>query len=207
MKLGEKLQQLRRRSGLSQEDLALQLGVTRQAVSKWETGETMPDTGNVIQLCDLFSVSADYLLRDGEERAPASSPAKEDRGQQRLHASVVGGLALCAIGLITALSWLLDRRADWLPLQGLLTQVMGVFLFELMGALYGGSRRRRLRFYAGACWLLAPIPLAALCRLVFQLAVRPHSALFLWTVFYLMYMITCVSFTVILFRMDGREGR
>ena len=54
MKLGEKLQQLRKRSGLSQEQLASQLAVSRQAVSKWELDETMPDTENVIQLSRIF---------------------------------------------------------------------------------------------------------------------------------------------------------
>ena len=62
MKLGEKLQQLRKRSGLSQEQLASQLAVSRQAVSKWELDETMPDTENVIQLSRIFGVSCDYQI-------------------------------------------------------------------------------------------------------------------------------------------------
>ena len=54
MKLGEKLQRLRRQSGLSQEQLAARLTVSRQAVSKWELDDAMPDTENVIQLSRLF---------------------------------------------------------------------------------------------------------------------------------------------------------
>ncbi|MDR3209521.1 MAG: helix-turn-helix domain-containing protein [Oscillospiraceae bacterium] len=64
MTLGEKIQQLRKRQGLSQETLAERLTVSRQAVSKWELGESVPDTENVVQLSKLFGVSADYLLRD-----------------------------------------------------------------------------------------------------------------------------------------------
>ena len=76
MKLGEKLQQLRKRSGLSQEQLASQLAVSRQAVSKWELDETMPDTENVIQLSRIFGVSCDYLLQDGvdEKGNPVKPP-------------------------------------------------------------------------------------------------------------------------------------
>ena len=80
MKLGEKLQQLRKQSGLSQEQLAAQLTVSRQAVSKWELDETMPDTENVVQLSRLFGVSCDYLLRDEvDEQGAADAPQDRRR--------------------------------------------------------------------------------------------------------------------------------
>lgn len=64
MTFGEKLQLLRTQKGFSQEKLSEQLTVSRQAVSKWELGESLPDTENVVQLSKLFSVSIDYLLND-----------------------------------------------------------------------------------------------------------------------------------------------
>ena len=64
MTFGEKLQFLRKQKGFSQERLSQQLTVSRQAISKWELGESLPDTENVIQLSKLFSVSIDYLLND-----------------------------------------------------------------------------------------------------------------------------------------------
>lgn len=67
MTLGEKLQQLRKSKGLSQEQLAAQIAVSRQAISKWELGEAMPDTDNVVQLSKVFNVSIDYLLNDEYE--------------------------------------------------------------------------------------------------------------------------------------------
>lgn len=81
MKLGEKLQRLRRRSGLSQEQLAARLTVSRQAVSKWELDDAMPDTENVIQLSRLFGVSCDYLLRDEVEEPDAPLPAPQAEGR------------------------------------------------------------------------------------------------------------------------------
>jgi transcriptional regulator with XRE-family HTH domain len=64
MKLGEKLLYLRKTKGLSQEQLASEVTVSRQAISKWELGESMPDTENVVQLTKIFDVSADFLLND-----------------------------------------------------------------------------------------------------------------------------------------------
>lgn len=66
MLLGEKLKKLRKARGLSQEQLAEQLKVSRQAISKWELGESMPDTDNLVALSDYYGVSLDYLLRDQE---------------------------------------------------------------------------------------------------------------------------------------------
>ena len=77
MKFGEKLQKLRKQGGLSQEQLAAQLTVSRQAVSKWELDDTMPDTENVVQLSRLFGVSCDYLLRD-EIDEPGAAPAVQE---------------------------------------------------------------------------------------------------------------------------------
>jgi len=67
MNLGEKILHLRKLGGMSQEELASQITVSRQAISKWELGESIPDTDNVVQLCRLFNVSADYLLNDDVE--------------------------------------------------------------------------------------------------------------------------------------------
>jgi len=65
--LGKKIYKLRKDKGISQEELAAQLTVSRQAISKWELGEAMPDTENVVQLSRLFGVSTDYLLIDEME--------------------------------------------------------------------------------------------------------------------------------------------
>ena len=63
MTFGEKLQKLRTRAGLSQDQLAKLLDVSRQAVSKWETGTADPSTSNLLALAKLFGVSAEELLR------------------------------------------------------------------------------------------------------------------------------------------------
>ena len=67
MTFGEKLQKLRKERGWTQEQLAAQISISRQALSKWELGTAVPDTENVVQISKLFQVSTDYLLYDEYE--------------------------------------------------------------------------------------------------------------------------------------------
>lgn len=67
MTFGEKLINLRKKLGWSQEELAEQINISRQAVSKWESGQSIPDTEKIIKLSKLFNVSTDYLLIDDIE--------------------------------------------------------------------------------------------------------------------------------------------
>lgn len=64
----EKLQKLRKEKTMTQEELAERLDVSRQAVSKWESDRTMPETDKIIQIANLFGVSLDYLLKDEEQK-------------------------------------------------------------------------------------------------------------------------------------------
>ena len=64
MELSKKIIGLRKSNGLSQEDLAEKLDVSRQAISRWESGTAMPDANNILQLSKLFGVTTDYLLND-----------------------------------------------------------------------------------------------------------------------------------------------
>lgn len=65
MALPEKLYTLRKKSGLSQEQLAEALNISRQAISKWEGGSAMPESDKLLALSNYFGVSLDYLLKDG----------------------------------------------------------------------------------------------------------------------------------------------
>ena len=69
MIFADKLIDLRKKSGWSQEELAEKLNVSRQAVSKWEGAQSIPDMNRIIQLSELFGVSTDYLLKDNLEQA------------------------------------------------------------------------------------------------------------------------------------------
>lgn len=96
VKIAQRLAELRRARGYSQESLARELGLSRQAVSKWERAESSPDTENLIALARLYGVSLDELLRVDEEieddvafeRAERSSEVRveEELGAQRARA-------------------------------------------------------------------------------------------------------------------------
>lgn len=66
MIFSEKLQLIRKNKGLTQEDIAERLAVSRQAVAKWESGQVYPDISNLIQISNLFHVTVDYLVKDQE---------------------------------------------------------------------------------------------------------------------------------------------
>lgn len=80
MQFYEKLTELRRKAGLSQEQLA---GVTRQSVSKWESGAAMPELGKLIALSELFGVSIDYLVKESQTSDPLSA-GEEDSSSARV---------------------------------------------------------------------------------------------------------------------------
>lgn len=76
-----RLYQYRKQMGLSQEELAARIGVSRQAVSKWERAEASPDTDNLIELAKVYGLSLDELLK-GKEEAPADAPQEDAAGDQ-----------------------------------------------------------------------------------------------------------------------------
>lgn len=102
MHFGEKLLALRRQKGMSQEALAAELGVSRQAVSKWELGDAMPDVENILKLSILFDVSTDYLLRDdipSQSRPQAGFvPPNEKRKSRACRILAIVSIAVGALG-------------------------------------------------------------------------------------------------------------
>lgn len=81
MKLSDNLQLLRQQHGLSQEALADQLHVARQTISKWETGQVVPELSSLVILCDLYRISLDRLVR-GDDCAPCSMQANTSADEQ-----------------------------------------------------------------------------------------------------------------------------
>ena len=78
MVFSEKLQILRKNRGLTQEELAEKLGVSRQAVAKWESSLVYPDIYNLIQISNLMNVSVDYLVKDQDCAVNISAEEQTD---------------------------------------------------------------------------------------------------------------------------------
>lgn len=109
--LSEKLYAHRRRSGLSQEQLAERIGVTRQAISKWELGSSTPELENLLALCECFGITLDELVREDEaQAAPTPSEgtdAAESSDEPRRKAGIgllfVGAVGLLLVGALLVL--------------------------------------------------------------------------------------------------------
>lgn len=105
MNFCQRLQNLRKRNGITQEILAEKLNVTRQTISKWERGESTPDFEHLIQISELFHITTDYLLKGElphDEHAPLSDTAATDHmGAQKSHELSLLGASLFLGGLIT----------------------------------------------------------------------------------------------------------
>ena len=82
MKLADKLFELRKEKGWSQEKLAEQINVSRQSISKWESGQALPELEKIVELSKIFQVTTDYLLleeSDKSEIKPVLSEDEKDR--------------------------------------------------------------------------------------------------------------------------------
>ncbi len=111
MTFSEKLYQLRKNKGLSQEQLAEQLAVSRQAISKWESGTAMPESEKFLAISRFFQVSLDYLMKEEEHEEAISrineNATKEDElcVQTDKSATNLLGCIICMAGIIGLLIW------------------------------------------------------------------------------------------------------
>lgn len=101
MTFGEKLQKLRKTKGMSQEELAEQLGVSRQAVSRWELGTVTPDVANVVGISKLFNVSTDYLLNTEFNKCDITLENKEEISKNKIR--IFSGVTISILGTIGVL--------------------------------------------------------------------------------------------------------
>ncbi len=99
MSFGENLQFLRRQKGITQEELAERLAVSRQSVSKWESGGSFPEMEKILQLCELFSCNMDDLVRGNLETGFCDEGKSYDRHMNRFTAAICTGVGLVLLGV------------------------------------------------------------------------------------------------------------
>ncbi len=104
MNIGEKIYNLRKKKNLSQEQLASELNVSRQTISKWETGESNPDIDKIVPLCNFFEISTDEFLKE-KDIVYEQKLTKEKRKNKALTLS----LCLVIFGVIVILAILLEE--------------------------------------------------------------------------------------------------
>lgn len=154
--LGRRVQQLRKAKGFSQEELADRVGASRQAVSKWEGGQTAPDLERLLALSKQLDVTTDYLLT-------GQHPAAREQGPDAALFSVVATGSTVAGLLAAAMLWY-EKQTAIATAIGLLLMVMGCVVYAIgmtMGEPASRPRAKR-RFWAVNLWLLPFIPLSLL---------------------------------------------
>lgn len=176
MELSEKILTLRRARGLSQEALAEQIHVSRQAVSRWENGTALPDASNILQLSKLFAVSADYLLNnDWEENTPMPEtelPAQEEApipGKAKpchWSGTRIAGICMAVAGFGTNLIIYIVSRLVEVVVPYTTVDADGTKWYHWDGAVRGRSYQYFIQEYdlellAAVGWCLLAVGLAA----------------------------------------------
>ena len=181
MNLADRIQQLRKRKGISQEELADRIGVSRQAVSKWESGQTSPDLEKIVLLSDCFEVTTDYLLKGVSPAQAQIEPAQTGSDQtvsvQSVSAQIVPGVqiftmagsALNLIGLIAAAMIWYERQTAAATAAGLILMVAGCVVYGIGILKADGEAKGRAKktFWSVNVWILPFIPLSMVYNILF----------------------------------------
>lgn len=154
MNIADRIQNLRKARGISQEELADKIGVSRQAVSKWESEQSTPDIEKIILLSNYFETTTDYLLK-------GTPPVGESEKQWSAMLFTMAGTILNGIGLVSSIIIWLERQMVYAVGIGLVIMLLGTGAF-LAGQFIGTKDKARARrsFLLPNVWILAFIPLS-----------------------------------------------
>ena len=172
--LADRIQQLRREHGLSQEQLAEKLNVSRQAVSKWESAQAQPELDKIIALSELFCVTTDYLLKGSRGTPPeaGSAPARRPDAAFASRVLYLAALFFLGVGLVCALAaWHEKQTADYIA-GGMVVQGIGVVCYGV-GRMLSPARPARWMVKAG-CAVGLFLPLFVLAGWLTDILPIPH---------------------------------
>lgn len=150
MELKDKILKLRKTKGFSQQELADQLGVSRQSISKWELGESLPDLNNIITLSEVFNVSTDYLLKE----EVVENEINRDKSQKIM---VISLLIVLFGNICGHILW--NNYQDSLSLLiGMFIQLLGIGLFEYFAVSMHDNHIQK-KFWSFNIWLVTFLPI------------------------------------------------
>ena len=161
MTIGERIHGLRKQKNMSQEELASLVGVTRQALSKWECDASAPEIEKVIALSQYFGVSTDYILLGKE---PAAADAQKKTGNITPNSALAFCTILAAAGTLIAYA-LANDGTNFLywgiskSMWGILLQILGIGLFEMFYFSRSSCRKTQMIFWCINTWFVTLMPL------------------------------------------------
>lgn len=209
MNTADRIQSLRKAKGISQEELADIIGVSRQAVSKWESEQSTPDVEKIILLSDYFGTTTDYLLRGIEQ-------VKENAQKRDAMPFFLIGTMINALGLLFAIAVWIERQVSWSVGAGLSIMALGTTVF-LFGQLTDSRNRTRARayFFIYNVWFLLLIP-SAVCFNILDGLLEGYAGLICplplpgnsfaaFGLYWLLYLAVCIAVDVLAARSVRRQ--
>ncbi|MGJ4850235.1 helix-turn-helix domain-containing protein [Bacillota bacterium Meth-B3] len=200
MNIADRIQNLRRARGISQEQLADKVGVSRQAVSKWESEQSVPDLDKIIVMSEYFDVTTDYILKGIE-------PAGNNQGTQAVVTSTIlyiASTAFLAIGLFCAFGAWYEQQTAVSIWGSMIIQAVGAAGY-FIGRLLSGAKAPFAVNWANIL-LAAFMPLSLIVAVCFRRVAAPYPTdAITGIVFAAVYLITAgLSFAVLKRRAIGR---
>lgn len=197
MKLSDKIVGLRKSNGMSQEDLAEKLDVSRQAISRWESGAAMPDANNILQLSKLFGVTTDYLLNDdyqSDNDLPKVKEVQNDNlGQIMIYLVTLEVMILLMQFMTTfILQNVFFAFLSFLPFIAAIGGFEYAYQKKVSSATEKTKNFRR-KFYKISAWLGLYFPIRFVISMLATLYPRPYSVLLLEVIVLVVYICAATS--------------
>ena len=161
MNIADRIQHLRKMKGISQEELADRLGVSRQAISKWESEQSSPDIEKVIIMSEFFEVTTDYLLK-GIEPVPDKTAVIMQKPDAGIFTIV--GTAINIMGVIVAAMVWYEEQIATATAVVLILMIVGcsVYGIGMIVSEPASKKQAQRRFWAVNVWMLTFMPLSIL---------------------------------------------
>lgn len=164
MNIADRIQHLGKSKGISQEELADKIGVSRQAVSKWESEQTSPDIEKIILLSEFFDVTTDYLLK-GIEPLPKDIISSKTRLNANIFAVV--GTALNITGVIVSVMLWYEKMTATAIAVGFIFIIIGCMIYGIGMIVSDRTTKPKASqmFISVNIWTVTFMPLAAACNM------------------------------------------
>lgn len=199
MKLSERIQDLRKTKCMSQEELANLMGVSRQAVSKWESEQSVPELDKIILMSEIYGVSCDYILKGIENPSLQNSKINAD-------IVVIIGTVMNFIGLLVSFAVWYEKQTLWAVVIGLIIMAFGCMVYGIGTANVSAAEKRHAhhKFWKINIWLLVFIPLSFAYNVLFACFDAPYPLIVypisIYLIFWIIYIAVCISVDLMLMK-------
>lgn len=165
MNIADRIQHLRKSKGISQEELADKIGVSRQAVSKWESEQSAPDIEKIVLLSDFFDVTTDYILK-GIEPVPHETISEKKKPDANIFA--ITGTAFNFIGIVVSAMIWYEKQIATATAIGLIFIIMGCMIYSIGMTIADKDTKMKAKriFWALNVWTLTFMPLSMLYNIL-----------------------------------------